>query len=132
MFPFIGPVPHREGHWIAAGFAGHGEYLRSSGWWDIRLTATGMPRILLSTAHIVPGVLNSLGFEHQQPAIAASFPSLPKPFLVTAERVERLQSTDLAARAQAYRKHCLASSKKAFCMTERSMKDIGSHIAMSI
>lgn len=29
MFPFIGSVPHREGHWIAAGFAGHGEYLPS-------------------------------------------------------------------------------------------------------
>lgn len=24
-FPFIGPVPSREGHFIAAGFAGHGK-----------------------------------------------------------------------------------------------------------
>lgn len=24
-FPFVGPVPHREGHFIAAGFAGHGK-----------------------------------------------------------------------------------------------------------
>lgn len=24
MFPFIGSVPHKEGQWIAAGFAGHG------------------------------------------------------------------------------------------------------------
>ena len=23
-FPFVGPVPNREGHFIAAGFAGHG------------------------------------------------------------------------------------------------------------
>jgi len=25
MFPFIGSVPNREGQWMAAGFAGHGE-----------------------------------------------------------------------------------------------------------
>jgi hypothetical protein len=25
MFPFIGPVPNRAGHFIAAGFAGHGK-----------------------------------------------------------------------------------------------------------
>lgn len=23
-FPFVGSVPNREGHWIAAGFNGHG------------------------------------------------------------------------------------------------------------
>ena len=28
MFPFIGRVPRRSGHWIAAGFAGHGEHFR--------------------------------------------------------------------------------------------------------
>ena len=27
MFPFVGPVPHREGHWMAAGFVGHGRLL---------------------------------------------------------------------------------------------------------
>lgn len=27
MFPFVGPVPKREGHWMAAGFVGHGELL---------------------------------------------------------------------------------------------------------
>lgn len=25
MFPFVGPVPNREGHWMAAGFVGHGK-----------------------------------------------------------------------------------------------------------
>lgn len=32
MFPFVGPVPNREGHWMAAGFVGHGKllYLHSS------------------------------------------------------------------------------------------------------
>lgn len=26
-FPFVGPVPNRAGHFIAAGFAGHGTHL---------------------------------------------------------------------------------------------------------
>lgn len=90
-----------------------------------------MPRILLSTAHIVPGVLDSLGFDHEQPAIAAPFPPLPKPFLVTGERIAKLQSTDLAAKAQAYRERCMESSKKPFCRTERSMCDVGNHVAIS-
>ena len=80
-----------------------------------------MPRILLSTAHIVPGVLNALGFEYKQPALVAPYPPLPKPFHVTAERVERLQGTDLAAKAQAYRESCKESSQKSFCVDERSM-----------
>jgi hypothetical protein len=25
MFPFVGPVPNRDGHWMAAGFVGHGK-----------------------------------------------------------------------------------------------------------
>jgi CDGSH-type Zn-finger protein len=79
-----------------------------------------MPRILLSTAHIVPEVLDSLGFDHQQPALAAPYPALPKPFLVTKERVERLQDADLAARAEAYRERCKDSSQKPFCLGERN------------
>jgi hypothetical protein len=80
-----------------------------------------MPRILLSTAHIVPEVLDSLGFDHQQPALAAPYPPLPKPFLVTKERVEGLQGTDLAARAEAHRESCKKSSKKPFCFGERNL-----------
>jgi len=26
MFPFVGAVPDHDGQWIAAGFAGHGEF----------------------------------------------------------------------------------------------------------
>lgn len=88
-----------------------------------------MPRILLSTAHIVPGVLKALDFEYKQPALVAPYPPLPEPFHVTAERVERLQGIDLAAKAQAYRDSCRESSQKPFCMDERSMPRAGSTFA---
>ena len=120
-FPFIGSVPNRDGNWMAAGFAGHGKHSHLESNLCAQLTIAGMPRILLSTAHIIPGVLDSLGFEHQQPALAAPYPSLPKPFLITAERIERLQDTDLAARAQAHRERCKESSQKPFCRGERDM-----------
>ena len=131
MFPFVGAVPNKDGQWMAAGFVGHGKYygLFSNRW--VRLTAAGMPRILLSTAHIIPAVLGSLGFEHHQPALVAPYPPLPKPFVVTAERVERLQSTDLAAKAQAYRESCNESSQKPFCMDERSMPHPKSFVAVN-
>jgi hypothetical protein len=90
-----------------------------------------MPRILLSTAHIIPDVLDSLGFEYMQPALVAPYPPLPKPFHVTAERVERLQSTDLVAKAQAYRESCKESSQKPFCMDDRSMGRTGSSVAVN-
>lgn len=86
----------------------------------VKLTVSGMPRILLSTAHIVPEVLDSLGFDHKQPALAAPYPPLPKPFLVTEDRVNRLQGTDLTEKAQAYRDRCKESSQKPFCQGERS------------
>ena len=91
-----------------------------------------MPRVLLSTAHIVPDVLESLGFDYQQPALAAPFPPLPKPFLITAERIEGLQSTDLAARAQAHRERCKESSQKPFCSDERCKWDVGSPVAVGV
>jgi len=90
-----------------------------------------MPRILLSTAHIIPDVLDSLGFKYKQPALVTPYPPLPKPFRVTAERVERLQNTDLAAKAQAYRESCKESSQKPFCMDDRSMGRIGSSAAVN-
>lgn len=97
-FPFVGPVPNRDGHYIAAGFSGH-----------------GMPRILLSAAHMAPLVLESLGLEHSQPLLASAYPPLPEPFRTTAERIERLQSTDVAAVAEQYKKGCEESAKKPFC-----------------
>ena len=129
MFPFVGAVPNKEGHWMAAGFVGHGESYSISTDCRRGLTATGMPRILLSTAHIIPGVLGSLGFEYQQPALVAPYPPLPKPFVLTAERVERLQSTDLHAKAQAYKESCKESSQKPFCTDERSMPRAKSSVA---
>lgn len=131
MFPFVGAVPDKEGHWMAAGFVGHGKNYSISTDCCRRLTAAGMPRILLSTAHIIPGVLDSLGFEYQQPALVAPYPPLPNPFAVTAERVVRLQSTDLDAKAKAYRESCKESSQKPFCMDERSMPRAKSSVAVN-
>ncbi|KAH8730277.1 FAD dependent oxidoreductase-domain-containing protein [Phaeosphaeriaceae sp. PMI808] len=101
-FPFIGPVPGRNGHYIAAGFDGH-----------------GMPRVLLSAAHIAPLVLESLGIEYTQPLLAASFPPLPQPFHAHPERIERLQSTDPASMLESYRQQCAESAVKPFCNISR-------------
>ncbi|WVQ80116.1 hypothetical protein IAT38_002217 [Cryptococcus sp. DSM 104549] len=83
-FPFIGPVPNRPGHFVGAGFGGH-----------------GMPRILGSTAHVAPLLLTSLNIPHSTPKAATAFPPLPEPFLVTPERVERLQHVDAQAKFRA-------------------------------
>lgn len=123
MFPFIGAVPNREGHWIAAGFAGHGKIHLVMGMRCI-LTSTGMPRILLSTEHIVPLVLESLEFDSSRPALASGYPPLTKPFLVTPERVERLQGTDCDFEARLYKERCEESSMKTFCRDERSMRSL--------
>lgn len=129
MFPFVGAVPNKEGHWMAAGFVGHGKHYGIFNNRCVRLTDAGMPRILLSTAHIIPRLLDFLSFEYQQPALVTPYPPLPKPFVVTAERVERLQNTDLDAKAQAYRESCKESSQKPFCMDERSMPRAKSPVA---
>ncbi|GAM34504.1 hypothetical protein TCE0_015f02131 [Talaromyces pinophilus] len=102
-FPFIGAVPRHDGHFLAAGFNGH-----------------GMPRILLSTAHIVPLILTSLGVESTPPALVAPYPPLPKPFHITIERIERLQKIDAKAKFEADVKNNLESAKEAFCNDERS------------
>ncbi|KXS95921.1 hypothetical protein AC578_5198 [Pseudocercospora eumusae] len=105
-FPFVGPVPNRNGHFIAAGFVGH-----------------GMPRILLSTAHITPLILASLHLEHKMPATTAKFPPLPTPFHATPERLQHLiETASVEAKVQAYRKSCEASAQKPFCNDERSRK----------
>lgn len=121
MFPFIGAVANRVGHWIAAGFAGHGKIHIAVVRMCCILTSTGMPRILLSTEHIVPLVLKSLSFESSRPNLASKYPPLPKPFLVTPERVERLQSTDVDVKARLYKERC-EESMKSFCRNERSMR----------
>jgi hypothetical protein len=78
-----------------------------------------MPRILLSTANITPSILESIGFSHSVPALAAPYPPLPKPFRVTKERVEKLQGTDVAKRAKLTRDRYAESSRKEFCRDQR-------------
>lgn len=102
-FPFVGPAPAREGHFIAAGFGGH-----------------GMPRILLSTAHLTPLVLDSLGIKWTTPALVTQYPPLPKPFVVTAKRVEMLQDYDMKAEYDEEVKANEAAAKKNFCGEARS------------
>lgn len=119
-FPFVGTVPQRPGHFIAAGFAGHGKSTPLLRITD-RLMCKGMPRVLGSAAHVTPLVLESLGVEYSQPLVAASFPPLPQPFRTTAERIERLQDTNLSALAEEYKQSCGESAKKPFCNTARVM-----------
>jgi hypothetical protein len=83
-----------------------------------------MPRILLSTANITPSILESIGFSHSVPALAAPYPALPKPFRVTKERVEKLQGTDVAKRARLTRERYAASSRKEFCRDQRWLPDV--------
>ncbi|QDS73164.1 hypothetical protein FKW77_002137 [Venturia effusa] len=97
-FPFVGPVPGREGHFIAAGFNGH-----------------GMPRILLSTAHIAPLILSYLNIESSAPGLVRNFPALPTPFLITRERIEKLQGLDFAAKMKDGVESALESARKPFC-----------------
>ncbi|KAF3042582.1 hypothetical protein E8E11_002494 [Didymella keratinophila] len=106
-FPFVGSVPDRDGHFIAAGFAGH-----------------GMPRILLSAARIAPLVLESLGIEFSPPSLVSAYPPLPKPFHATAERIEGLQNTDVTVIAEQYKKGCEESAKKPFCDAGRPVSKI--------
>ncbi|KAL6159500.1 hypothetical protein ACJBU6_01939 [Exserohilum turcicum] len=101
-FPFVGPLPSHPGQFINAGFNGH-----------------GMPRILLSSAHIAPLALDAIGFVFRQPRLAASYPNLPEPFRVTPERVAKLQGADIEAMFTAYREQCETSAKKPFCNIDR-------------
>lgn len=71
--PFVGPVPRKQGHYVCAGFHGH-----------------GMPRILLSAAHLAPLVLESLDVQMMTPSLVKPYPPLPLPFKLTAERLDRL------------------------------------------
>lgn len=79
-----------------------------------------MPRILLSTAHVTPLILTSLGKEYTPPALTASYPPLPKPFHITTERIERLQEVDAKAKFEADVMSNLESAKEPFCNDERS------------
>ncbi|KAF7557929.1 hypothetical protein G7Z17_g324 [Cylindrodendrum hubeiense] len=97
-FPFVGAMPNRSGHFVAAGFSGH-----------------GMPRILLSTAHITPLILDSLGVKYSPPSLVGPYPALPKPFLATQERIDSLQKLDAGAIFEQDKTDALESAKKPFC-----------------
>lgn len=112
-FPFVGPAPARAGHFLAAGFGGH-----------------GMPRILLATAQLVPAVLASLAGSGgvagaktgtTTPPLVAGFPPLPGAFVVTAERVARWRGFDVAADVEAEVRGLEASAAKAFCVEARGL-----------
>ena len=78
-----------------------------------------MPRILLAASHIATQVLDALQMQHSEPKGPAELP-LPKPFVVTQERVDRLQNTDVAAMEVAFAANCKKSSVKPFCHGPRS------------
>lgn len=103
-FPFVGAVPDRPGHIVAAGFNGH-----------------GMPRILLSTAHITPLVLTELGIKWTAPKLVEKYPPLPEPFVATAKRIKALQTADAKASYDASVKGHQESAKKPFCNDKRCL-----------
>lgn len=103
-FPFVGAVPDRPGHIVAAGFNGH-----------------GMPRILLSTAYIIPLVLTELGVKWTAPKLVEKYPPLPEPFVATAERIKALQTADANAGYVASVKGHEESAKKPFCNDKRCL-----------
>lgn len=111
-FPFVGRLPDPEGtgqgQYVAAGFNGH-----------------GMPRILLSTAHLVGVVLQDMGVPHRSPTCTLSYPSLPQPFHITPSRLERLRKIDLEAQWAEEISEGLASSKKGFAFAMPDSLDEG-------
>jgi hypothetical protein len=81
---------------------------------------TGMPRILLSTAHITPLILQTLAVKFVTPPMLARYPPLPQPFQVTRERIDRLLLVDVAAHYESQISASLKSSKEPFCNDVRS------------
>lgn len=79
-----------------------------------------MPRILLSTAHIVPAILNALNVKFTAPSLVAPYPPLPEPFHLTVERIQRLQKVDADAHYEAQVASNLESAKESFCNDKRS------------
>jgi hypothetical protein len=84
-----------------------------------------MPRILLSTCHIVPTILQDLKIIQSPPRCTLEYPPLPQPFHVTRSRLERLRKLDLHAKLQAELDAGLLSSKKVFpASAERANGDL--------
>lgn len=117
-FPFVGAMPSHAGHFVAAGFSGHGECLFPSHRFYTYTNAStqGMPRILLSTAHVTPLILDALGFQYSAPSLVGPYPPLPKPFSATSERIDSLQKVDAAAIFEQDTTDAVESAKKPFCI----------------
>jgi hypothetical protein len=82
------------------------------------LKQQGMPRILLSTAHIAPLILQSIGVIHTMPDEVATYPPLPQPFHATAARCDRLRTVDANIGFDAEIATGLESSKKVFAVPD--------------
>lgn len=76
----------------------------------------GMPRILLSAAHIAPLILSSLNINFTAPQLVTNYPPLPKPFRITPERMDRLQKVDAQEKYEAAIKNNLECAKEPYCM----------------
>lgn len=103
-FPFVGPAPGHSGQFVAAGFNGH-----------------GMPRILLSTAHITPLILEELRIKWTAPALVAVYPPLPEPFVVTEERIKQFTEADAKKNYEDSVRTHEASATKPFCNEPRCL-----------
>jgi hypothetical protein len=103
-FPWVGPVPGHSGQFVAAGFHGH-----------------GMPRILLSTAHITPLILEDLGTQWAAPELVSAYPPLPEPFVVTEKRVRAFTEADAQKDYDETVKSYEASAAKPFCNEPRCL-----------
>ena len=97
-YPFVGAVPHKPAHFMAAGFTGH-----------------GMPRILLSTAWLIPHVLDSLDIPHTTPQAVKGMPEIPAPFHITPQRMQGLKGFDLEKYFRENVAESKASAHKEWC-----------------
>lgn len=73
-----------------------------------------MPRILLSTAHLAPSILDSIGVEHSTPSMIANVPPLPAPYVLDAKRLEKLKNESVEAYYQRDIDAAASSAKKDF------------------
>lgn len=75
-----------------------------------------MPRILLSTAWLIPQVLDSLEIPHKTPQAAKGIPELPSPFRITPERMRGLENFDLDKYFREQVAESKASATKEWCL----------------
>ena len=107
-FPFVGQLPRQPGNFVAAAFNGH-----------------GMPRILLTTAHLAPLVLDHLGIPHKTPESLEGAPPLPSPFVITQERVDELRKVDMKAWQADRDKAALRGAEMDECQRYKPLTEMG-------